>query len=92
MLRAGDPALPRAGDYAPATPHSRELVIPRSRATARPYGSEPYSRNWPKNKHFLFQNQFDFLHARVRVAPPPNNSASLQRSNQLATLLNYLCS
>lgn len=29
------------------------------------------------------------MHARVRVALPPNNSASLQRSNQLATLLNY---
>lgn len=57
--------------YELATLRSRELVIPRSRATARPYGSEPYSRNWPKNKHFLFQSQFDFLHARVRVAPPP---------------------
>ena len=70
-------------------PRSYELVILRSRATARPYGSEPYSRNWPENKHFLFQSQFDFLHARVRVAPPPNNSASPLRSNQLAALLNY---
>lgn len=83
--------------YKLVIPRSRALVIlhrcesttPHSRATARPYGSEPYSRNWPKNKHFLFQSQFDFLHARVRVAPPPNNSASLRRSNQLATLLNY---
>ena len=75
--------------YELVIPHSRELVIPRSRATARPYGSEPYSRNWPKNKHFLFQSQFDFLHARVRVAPPPNNSASPPRSNQLAALLTY---
>lgn len=32
-----------------------------------------------------------FLHARVRVAPPPNNSASLRRRNQLAALLNYQC-
>ena len=68
---------------------SHGLVIPRSRATARPYGSEPYSRIGAKNKHFLFQSQFDFLHARVRVAPPPNNSASPPRPNQLATLLNY---
>ena len=60
---------------------SRELVTRRSRATARPYGSEPYSRNWPKNKHFLFQNQFALLHARVRVAPPPNNSASPLRKS-----------
>lgn len=70
-------------------PRSRALATPRSRATARPYGSEPYSRIDAKNKHFLFRSQFDFLHARVRVAPPPNNSASLRRPNQLATLLNY---
>lgn len=69
-----------------------KLVIPRSRATARPYGSEPYSRIGAKNKHFLFQSQFDFLHARVRVAPPLNNSASPQHPNQLATPLNYRCS
>lgn len=42
----------------------------------------------------VFQNfgksplQF-FMHAHVRVAPPPNNSADLLRSNQLAALLNY---
>ena len=75
--------------YELVTPCSRELVILRSRATARPYGSEPYSRIGAKNKHFLFRSQFDFLHARVRVAPPPNNSASLRRPNQLAALLNY---
>lgn len=69
-----------------------ELVIPRSRATARPYGSRPHRRNWPENKHFLFQSQLFLLHARVRVGPPPpGNSANLLRSNQLATLLNYWC-
>lgn len=75
--------------YKLVIPHRCKSTTPHSCATARPYGSEPYSRNWPKNKHFLFQSQFDFLHARVRVAPPPNNSASLQRPNQLAALLNY---
>lgn len=75
--------------YESTTLRSHGLVIPRSRITARPYGSEPYSRIGAKNKHFLFQSQFDFLHARVRVALPPNNSASLQHSNQLAALLNY---
>lgn len=54
--------------YGSTTLRSRELVIPRSRglatphsrATARPYGSEPYSRIDAENKHFLFQNQFNF--------------------------------
>lgn len=74
---------------ATARPHHCKSTTLRSRATARPYGSKPYSLNWPKNKHFLFQSQFDFLHARVRVAPPPNNSANLRHPNQLAALLNY---
>lgn len=75
--------------YRLVIPHRCKSTTPHSRATARPYGSEPYSRIGAKNKHFLFQSQFDFLHARVRVAPPPNNSASPPRSNQLAVLLNY---
>lgn len=40
-------------------------------------------QNFGKSAH-----QF-FMHARVRVAPPPNNSASPPRSNQLAAPLNY---
>ena len=75
--------------YGLVIPRSRALATLHSRTTARPYGSEPYSRIGAKNKHFLFRSQFDFLHARVRVAPPPNNSASLRRPNQLAALLNY---
>lgn len=65
MLQAGDSSLPREL----AILHRCESTTPHSRATARPYGSEPYSRIGAKNKHFLFQSQFDFLHARVRVAP-----------------------
>ena len=85
-MRVRKLTIPRSREL--VTPRSLKLVTLRSRATARPYGSEPYSRIDAKNKHFLFQGQLT-LHARVRVAPPPNNSADLLHSNQLATLLNY---
>lgn len=49
-----------------ATPRSRGLATPRSLATARPYGSEPYSRIDAKNKHFLFQGQLTSACARAR--------------------------
>ena len=75
MLRTDDSSLPHAGD--PALPRHRQAL----RIQTAPPG--PVFQNFGKSAH-----QF-FMHARVRVAPPPNNSANLQHSNQLATLLNY---
>ena len=68
-------AMLRAGD--PSLPRHRQAL----RIQTAPPGL--VFQNFGKS---LFQF---FMHARVRVAPPPNNSASPQHSNQLATLLNY---
>ena len=78
MLRAGDPALPRAGDSS----------LPRHRQALRIQTAPPglVFQNFGKSAH-----QF-FMHARVRVAPPPNNSASSPRHQLLTcTRKNMVC-
>lgn len=61
-------------------------TLPRHRQALRFQAAPPglVFRSFGKS---LFQF---FMHARVRVAPLPNNSASLRRHNQLAALLNYV--
>lgn len=90
MLQADDSALPLPRHRQACTAVSR-----RPRAPAPPPGLTDPSRTAglaPKISTFCSKVNSTFCMRACAWPPPPNNSASPPRPNQLATLLNYRCS